>query len=54
MDTVSHGQAGRGKAAFQEGDAKVLSKVYEKYPLALLLHTADMEATYFIEGKQKA
>jgi hypothetical protein len=37
--------------AYQEGDAKVLSKVYEKYPLALLLHTADMEATYIDEKR---
>ena len=37
--------------AYQEGDMKVLSKVYEKYPLALLLHTADMEATYFDEKR---
>ena len=35
--------------AFQEGDAINLSKVYEKYPLALLLHSADMEASYFDE-----
>lgn len=37
--------------AYQEGDMKNLSKVYEKYPLALLLHSADMEATYFDEKR---
>ena len=37
--------------AYQEGDIKNLSKVYEKYPLALLLHLADMEATYFDEKR---
>ena len=37
--------------AFQEGDAKTLSKVYEKYPLAMLLHIADLEATYLDEKR---
>jgi HD superfamily phosphohydrolase YqeK len=37
--------------AYQEGDMKNLSKVYEKYPLAYLLHSADMEATYFDEKR---
>lgn len=37
--------------AFQEGDAKNISKVFEKYPLALMLHIADMEATYFDEKR---
>lgn len=37
--------------AFQEGDTKNISKVYEKYPLALLLHIADLEATYLDEKR---
>lgn len=37
--------------AFQEGDIKNISNVYEKYPLALLLHIADMEATYLDEKR---
>ena len=37
--------------AFQEGDIKNISKVFEKYPLALLLHIADLEATYLDEKR---
>ncbi len=37
--------------AFQEGDVKNISSVFEKYPLALLLHIADMEATYLDEKR---
>lgn len=37
--------------AFQEGDLKNISNVFEKYPLALLLHIADMEATYLDEKR---
>lgn len=37
--------------AFQEGDAKNIGKVFEKYPLAMLLHIADLEATYFDERR---
>lgn len=37
--------------AFQEGDMKNISKVYEKYPLAMLLHIADLEATYLDEKR---
>lgn len=39
--------------AFQEGDIKDISKVYEKYPLAILLHIADLEATHFDEKRDK-
>lgn len=35
--------------AIKGGDYS-LSAVYNKYPVALLLHIADMKATYFIEG----
>lgn len=35
--------------AFQEGDIRNISNVFEKYPLALMLHIADMEATYLDE-----
>lgn len=37
--------------AFQEGDINNIGKVFEKYPLALLLHSADMEATYIDEKR---
>ena len=37
--------------AFQEGDIKNIGNVYEKYPLALFLHIADMEATYLDEKR---
>ncbi len=37
--------------AFQEGDINNISKVFEKYPLALMLHIADMEATYLDEKR---
>lgn len=37
--------------AFQEGDIKNISNVFEKYPLALLLHIADLEATYLDEKR---
>ena len=30
-----------------------LSNAYEKYPLALALHEADLEATYLIEARNK-
>ena len=39
--------------AFQEGDKNNLGNVYEKYPLAMLLHTADMEATHLDESRDK-
>jgi hypothetical protein len=34
-------------AAFQEGDIKGFGTACEKYPLTVLIHVADMEATYF-------
>ena len=37
--------------AFQEGDIKNIGNVFEKYPLVLLLHIADMEATYLDEKR---
>ncbi len=37
--------------AFQEGDVKNIGNVYEKYPLALYLHIADMAATYLDEKR---
>lgn len=37
--------------AFQEGDIKNIGNVFEKYPLALYLHIADMEATYLDEKR---
>ena len=37
--------------AFQEGDLRNIGKVYEKYPLAMFLHIADMEATYLDEKR---
>ena len=30
----------------------IVSKAFEMYPLAFALSTADMEATYFLEGEQ--
>ena len=30
-----------------------LSNVYEKFPLALALHEADLEATYLVESRNK-
>lgn len=38
--------------AFQEGDIKNIGNVFEKYPLALHLHIADMEATYLDEMRK--
>ena len=35
--------------AFRGGD-RGLNAAYEKYPLAVLLHMADMRATYLVEG----
>lgn len=37
--------------AFQEGDIKNIGNVFEKYPLAMYLHIADMEATYLDEKR---
>lgn len=34
-----------------EEDARNVGKAFEMFPLAFALSTADMEATYFIEGK---
>ena len=34
--------------AFRGGD-RGLNAAYEKYPLAVLLHMADMRATYLVE-----
>ena len=39
--------------AFQEGDIKNIGTVFEKYPLALFLHIADMEATYLDEKRDR-
>ena len=36
----------------EEGSDRNAGKVFEKYPLALALNVADMEASYFIEGRQ--
>lgn len=36
---------------FQEGDTRNVSAVFEKYPLAVALHIADMEATYYKDKK---
>ena len=33
-------------------DARVVGQALEQYPLAFSLATADMEATYFLEGEQ--
>ena len=33
-------------------DARVVGQALEQYPLAFALATADMEATYFLEGEQ--
>ena len=30
-----------------------ISNVYEKFPLALALHEADLEATYLVESRNK-
>ena len=32
-------------------DPRSVGSVFEKYPLAFALATADMEATYYLEGK---
>lgn len=32
-------------------DARTVGQALEEYPIAFALHVADMEATYFIEGK---
>jgi hypothetical protein len=37
-----------------KGGSYAISGAFEKYPLALLLHVADMKATYFDEKKQEA
>ncbi|MBQ3554406.1 MAG: HD domain-containing protein [Clostridia bacterium] len=37
-----------------EENVRNVGAAFEMYPLAFALSTADMEATYFIEGKQKA
>ena len=36
-----------------EGDIKNLGKAFEMYPLALALHIADMEATYYLDDKME-
>lgn len=36
-----------------KGGSYALSGAFEKYPLALLLHMADMQATYFDEREEK-
>ena len=33
-------------------DARNVGSAFELYPLAFALSTADMEATYFLEGKE--
>ena len=33
-------------------DAKNVGAAFEMFPLAFALHTADMESTYFVEGKK--
>ena len=33
-------------------EARNIGAAFEMFPLAFALHTADMEATYFIEGKK--
>ena len=35
----------------QETDARNVGAAFAAYPLALALYIADMEATYFVEGK---
>ena len=34
-------------------DARNVGRVFEKYPLALALHVADMEASYYIDDKME-
>lgn len=34
-------------------DSRLVGQAFQKYPLAFALATADMEATYFLEGEQK-
>jgi len=34
-------------------EVRLVSDAFEKYPLAFALHTADMEASVFMEGKSK-
>lgn len=35
----------------KEDNANSVSKAFEKYPLALALHVADMEASYYVDDK---
>ncbi|MBR5236452.1 MAG: hydrolase [Clostridia bacterium] len=35
----------------EDGNKQNVGKSFEMYPLSFALHTADMEATYFLEGK---
>lgn len=35
-----------------EGDARNVGAAFEKFPLAMALFIADMEATYYLEGKK--
>ena len=35
-----------------EEDKRLIGQALEQYPLAFALHVADMEATYFLEGKE--
>ena len=37
----------------EEGSGKNAGKVFEKYPLALALNVADMEASYFMDDKHE-
>lgn len=34
-------------------DARNVGKAFEKYPLALALSVADMEATYYVDNKME-
>ena len=34
-------------------EVRLVSDAFEKFPLAFALHTADMEASVFMEGKPK-
>lgn len=41
-----------GFSNVQGADVNTVGNAFEKYPLAFALSVADMEATYFIEGKE--
>ena len=35
----------------EEGNGRNVGKAFEKYPLALALNVADMEASYYVDDK---